>query len=101
MAEEFVHNREDHRFEAWVDGTFTGEIAYALLPGDGGTVTDFLHTWVDDSARGTGLAGRLAQFAFDQVRAGGEWTIKPTCPYVIAWSKRHPEYADLLVNPAG
>lgn len=96
--EEFVHDRAQRRFEAWVDGTRTGEIAYALLPQDGAVVADFLHTYVDDSARGTGLAGRLARFAFEQVRADGEWTIRPTCPYVTSWVKRHPEYADLITR---
>lgn len=95
MAEELKHNRAQQRFEAWVDGGLGGEITYALLPGD---IADLNHTFVDESARGTGLAGRLAQYAFDQIRADGEWTILPTCPYVIAWSKRHPEYADLLVE---
>ena len=97
MAEELKHNTVERRFEAWVDGVLTGEIEYDLLPGD---VADLKHTFVDDSARGTGLAGRLAQFAFDQVRAAGQWTILPTCPYVVGWAKRHPEYSDLLVESA-
>ncbi|MCA0250836.1 MAG: N-acetyltransferase [Actinobacteria bacterium] len=96
MAEELRHNRDQRRFEAWVDGELTGEMTYALQ----GDVANFNHTYVADSARGTGLAGRLAQFAFDQVRADGQWTILPTCPYVIAWAKRHREYADLLVESA-
>ncbi|MCW5953780.1 MAG: N-acetyltransferase, partial [Propionibacteriaceae bacterium] len=62
---------------------------------------DLNHTYVGESARGTGLAGRLAQFAFDQIRAEGEWTILPTCPYVISWVRRHPDYADLLVESTG
>ncbi|MGC3955269.1 MAG: GNAT family N-acetyltransferase [Propionicimonas sp.] len=97
MAEELKHNREQQRFEAWVDGQLTGQAEYVLSPEK---VADFNHTQVDDSARGTGLAGRLVQFAFDQVRADGEWTILPTCPYVVAWVKKHPEYNDLLAESA-
>lgn len=97
MMEELRHNRGQQRFEAWIEGRLAGEITYALLPGD---VADLNHTFVNESARGTGLAGRLARFAFDEVRAGAEWKIRPTCPYVIGWSERHPEYADLLVGAA-
>lgn len=97
MAEELKHNRAQQRFEAWVDGELTGQADYALLPGD---VADFNHTYVDNAARGSGLAGRLVQFAFDQVRTDGEWTILPTCSYVVAWARRHPEYADILVESA-
>lgn len=97
MAEELKHDRARQRFEAWVDGELAGEITYALLPGD---IADLNHTYVAASARGTGLAGRLAQFAFDQIRADGEWSVLPTCPYVISWTKRHPDYADLLVESA-
>lgn len=97
MAEELKHNRAEQRFEAWVDGELLGKATYVLLPGD---VAEFDHTYVEDAARGTGLAGRLVRFAFDQVRADGEWTILPTCPYVVAWAERHPEYADVLVESA-
>ena len=95
MAEELKHNRVQQRFEAWVDGELGGEISYALQSGD---IVDLNHTFVDESARGTGLASRLARYAFDQIRADGEWTILPTCPYLTGWVKQHPEYADLLVN---
>lgn len=97
MTEDLRHNRAQQQFEAWVDGELTGRITYTLLPGD---VADLEHTIVDESARGTGLAGRLAQFAFDQVRSEAEWTILPTCPYLVSWARRHPDYTDLLAESA-
>ena len=97
MAEELKHNPAERQFEAWVDGGLVGRNTYRLRPDD---IADLNHTLVDESARGSGLAGRLAQFAFDQIRAEGKWTILPTCPYVSAWAKRHPEYAELLVESA-
>lgn len=92
MAEEFRPDREHHRFEAWVDGEFVGETTY-LLEGD---VATFDHTYIEPDRRESGVAGRLVQYAFDEVRREGRWRIRPLCPYVASWSRKHPEYNDLL-----
>ena len=33
----------------------------------------------------------------DQVRAAGTWKVRATCPFVVTFLKRHPEYNDLVV----
>ena len=95
MAEEFRHNAAEQRFEAWLDGELIGEATYWLQDG----VASFDHTFVEPDKRHLGVAGRLVQYAFAQVRAAGQWHIRPVCPYVTAWVRRHPEYHDLLVIP--
>jgi predicted GNAT family acetyltransferase len=92
-GEEFRHNTANHRFEAWLDGELIGEATYWLHDG----VADFDHTFVEPEQRHTGVAGRLVQYAFDEVKAAGRWKIRPVCPYVTSWARRHPEYDDLLV----
>lgn len=93
MTEMLRDNRDLERFEGWIDGEFAGEISYLLHPSG---VIELTHTELREAARGTGLAGRLATFAFEQIRAEGTLKAKPSCPYLIAWTAKHPEYADLL-----
>lgn len=89
---EFTHNQAASRYEARQDGELAGEARYVL----DGSVADFDHTLVPPEFEGQGIAGRLVQFAMDDVRAAGEWTVRATCPYVARWLDRHPDYADLV-----
>jgi hypothetical protein len=57
-------------------------------------VVMLLHTEVPDALRGRNLGGVLAKHALDAGRASGQ-RIVVRCPFVAAWIKRHPEYADL------
>ncbi len=92
MTEEFRHNTDEDRFEVWIDGEFVGEATYEL----DGDVAAFDHTYVEPAFRSTGVAGRLVQHGFDEVRAAGDWKIRPVCPFVVSWVKLHPEYSDLI-----
>jgi predicted GNAT family acetyltransferase len=92
MTEEFRHNTDESRFEAWIDDQYVGEATYALA----GDVAVFDHTYVDPAYRSSGVAGRLVKHGFDEVRARGEWRIRPLCPFVVSWVKLHPEYQDLI-----
>jgi predicted GNAT family acetyltransferase len=53
------------------------------------------HTYVPDSGRDKGIGKQLATAALAWAREQGLRVI-PTCPYVAAFVKRHPEYADLI-----
>jgi predicted GNAT family acetyltransferase len=81
---------ERHRYEITVDGTLAGFAAYRLAPDH----ITFVHTEIDDSFAGKGLAGVLVRAALDDVRTRA-LRVVPVCPYVKAWIERHPEYADL------
>jgi len=83
---------EATRYEARIDGQLAGFAAYRLSPG---RIT-FTHTEVDPAFTGGGVAGRLARHALDDARARG-LAVRPLCPYIAAYIKRHPEYADLVV----
>ena len=82
---------ERKRFIATVDGKQAGFIVYRLRPG----LIALIHTEVDEAFEGRGIGGALARFALDQARAAG-LAVLPFCPFVNAWMKRHPEYADLV-----
>lgn len=82
---------ERGRFEITVDGQLAGFSEYTL---DDGLVT-FTHTEVFGEFSGRGLAGTLVATSLDEARRLG-LRVRPLCPYVAAYIKRHPEYADLV-----
>lgn len=63
-------------------------------------VEAFPHTVVEPAHEGKGLASVLVRSALDDVRARGV-RIVPSCWYVARWIERHPDYRDLLAEPAG
>lgn len=81
------------RYEAVVDGRLAGFAHYRMRP-DGVAIT---HTEVLPEFEGHGIGARLARAALDDIRARGQRVI-PLCPFVAAFIRRHPEYADLTVD---
>lgn len=69
------------------DGRVIAEITFPVNNG----VAVINHTYVDDSLRGQGIAGKLVKLAVDKILADGN-LIAATCPYAVAWLQRHPEY---------
>ncbi|MCC6867329.1 MAG: N-acetyltransferase [Burkholderiales bacterium] len=85
-----VHNAAQQRFEAAV----TGGTAYVVYR-PAGKVLHLVHTEVPAEAGGAGVAGKLVQAALDHAAANG-LKVFPTCTYVRAYMKRHPETHALL-----
>lgn len=85
-------NPAKHRFEILVDDALAGFTAY--IPR--GEVLVFTHTEVDDRFQNMGVGAALIRDTLDQVRARGGRVV-PQCPFMAAFIKRHPEYADLVV----
>jgi predicted GNAT family acetyltransferase len=79
------------RYELRIDGEVAGFASYRLAPG---RVT-IPHLVVGGAWEGRGLGSRLARAALDDVRARG-MSVVPDCPFVAAWIRRHPDYADLV-----
>lgn len=84
-------NVEKHRFEMDLgDGSFA--IAeYVLSPGK----LAITHTGVPPAHEGKGIGTALVQFVLASARARG-LRVRPICPFVAAYIKRHPEEQDLL-----
>ena len=79
------------RYEIEVDGEVAGFLLYRVEPG----VLELVDTDVDPKWEGKGVGGALVQGALDDVRARG-LKIRPFCPFVRAYLRRHPEYQDLV-----
>ena len=84
-----IRNDARHRFEATVDG-HTGVLTYR----ENGDRVTLIHTEVPAELRGRGVADALARAALDDARRRG-LRVRVLCPFVQAFMKRHPEYADL------
>ena len=78
-------------FVVLVDGRPQGHAYYRVA----GRLVVFTHTEVDPGQRGRGVANELAHQALEQVRASGRRVV-PVCPFIAAYVRRHPEYADLV-----
>jgi len=80
----------EHQYQILVDGQHAGMTAYL----DRGEQRVFLHTEVDNSFTGQGLAAQLVQQALTDARSSGK-RIVPVCPYVARHLKKHAEFADI------
>jgi predicted GNAT family acetyltransferase len=74
-----------------------GEESYLDVTGDGATERIMYHTAVDEAYGGQGLASVLVRFAVEHTISAG-MKVVPVCPYVAAWVKKHPEYAEHIVE---
>ncbi|MGC5019589.1 GNAT family N-acetyltransferase [Micromonospora sp. DT47] len=88
-------NPAKHRFEILVDDAFAGFTAY--IPR--GEVLVFTHTEVRPEFQDMGVGAALVRASLDQVRERGGRLV-PQCSFVRAFIERHPEYAELVVEPA-
>jgi uncharacterized protein len=79
------------RYEIEADGEVAGFLMYRIEPG----VLELVHTDVDPHFEGKGVGAALVQGVLDDVRARG-LKVRPCCPFVAAYIRRHPEYEDLV-----
>jgi predicted GNAT family acetyltransferase len=86
---------EVERYEISVNGSRAGLAAYELE----GDVIAFTHTEIDDAYEGQGLGSQLARSALDDVRSRG-LKVRPLCPFIRGWIKRHEDYQDLVLRAA-
>jgi uncharacterized protein len=88
------HRPDERRYELLVGGEHAGELVYRDR---GGGVLAFLHTEVDPAQRRSGLGSQLVRAALDDARERG-LRVVPICPFVDDYVRRHPAYADLVVD---
>ena len=79
------------RYELHDGDTLAGVANYFLRPDS----IVFTHTEVSDEYEGQGVGSQLAREALDDARRRG-LRVVAWCPFISAWIKRHPGYADLL-----
>lgn len=55
------------------------------------------HTFVDDSLRGQGIAGKLMEELVIDLRNSGRKAVL-SCSYAQSWFNKHPEYKDMICD---
>lgn len=88
------HEPERHRFAIVLDDA-VAVLEYRAV--DAATL-EYHHTFVPPEWRGRGLASELAAFAL-RFAASHDFKVVPTCPFVAAFSRNHPEFHPTLANP--
>jgi predicted GNAT family acetyltransferase len=88
-------NEQDGSYQISVDGTAAGRIDFRRE----GDVLTLVHTEVDDAFEGQGVANEAVRTVLDRARAENLRVVNK-CPYIRAWVRRHPEYADLVHQAA-
>jgi uncharacterized protein len=92
-----VRRPDERRYELLLGEAAAGELVYRDR---GENVVAFLHTEIDPAVERRGLGTALVRAALDDARSRGLGVV-PICPFVDAFVRRHPEYADLVVaDPA-
>lgn len=86
------HNRDQHRYEGWLDEKLAGFAEYQLTD----QLVVFTHTEVDPAFEGRGVGSAIARAALDDVRADGSRQVLPLCPFIKDWIGRHRDYIPLV-----
>ncbi len=61
------------------------------------SIVEINHTFVDESLRGQGAAGKLMTAAVDYI-SSRNLKIKPTCSYAVNWFEKHPEKHEIVTK---
>ncbi len=88
MSVEVRNDEAKRRFVADVEGHEV-TIEYVRT----GDAYDLQHTFVPEELRGRHVGEDLVRGALEQIKAQGA-TFLPTCPFVEAFLKKHPEYKE-------
>jgi predicted GNAT family acetyltransferase len=83
-----------NRFELLVDGVQAGVADYQFRD----NTMVFVHTEIDPSQRGQGLAGDLARGALNLVRGETDYRVVASCSFIAKWIDENPEYQGLLTR---
>ena len=84
-------NRERSRYELRSGERVAGWIDYFRSDG----VVAMTHAEVQSDLRNQGLGERMVHDALEDARGRGA-QVRPLCPFVAAYVRRHPEYEDVV-----
>ena len=84
--------------KTWLEDENGKQVAVLDHPEVRPGVVNLVHTEVDPSLGGQGIAGKITQFVADSLRENG-LKAELSCSYSIKWFAKHPEDADVLEDP--
>ena len=69
-------------------------IAEVTFPNESDDTVNINHTFVDDSLRGQGVAGKLLEAVATKLRTENK-KAHPTCSYAVNWFEKNQDYKDI------
>lgn len=72
-------------------------VAEVTFPKASENIVEISRTFVDESLRGQGIAGKLILATANTLREDGRKVV-PTCSYAKKWFEKNPEYQDILAQ---
>lgn len=90
---EIAHDLERREFVT----THDGRRSYLRYVRASERTLDLVTTFVHPAIRGRGVGKRLVERALEYAREGG-FRVVPTCWFVEAIARRHPDYRDLIAG---
>jgi uncharacterized protein len=95
MSTNVVHNKEQNRFEIYLDSARVGLMDYTSAEG----LIHLTHTEVDPVHQGKNLAAILLRESLSTIRSEQMGKVVPVCSYTVKYMEKHPETQDLLLDP--
>jgi len=86
------HNKQTQQFEMALE---EGKTAFIQYEEESEGILALAHTEVPEEYEGQGIGSALLKGAF-QILQAENLKIVPTCPFVAAYVRRHPEYQSLV-----
>ena len=71
------------------------KIAFIKFPNVSDNVVNITTTYVSDVLRGQGIAGKLINLVYDEVKRTNRYVI-PTCSYAVNWFNKNLDKQDVL-----
>ncbi len=72
-------------------------IAEVTFPNETSNIVNINHTFVDDSLRGQGIAGKLLEDTVEKLRRENK-KAHATCSYAVKWFEKNQQHADIYVK---
>ncbi len=88
-----IHNAAASRFEMDIQGK-RALIDYRKKDED---TYNLYHAEVPPEFEGRGFGGQLVKGTLEQIKTEGKKFI-PTCPFIVAYVRRHPEYQEFIAR---
>ncbi len=82
----------------WLEDETGRTVAVIDFPEIGENTVDIVHTFVDNSLTGQGIAGKLTEELARDLREQGKKAVL-SCSYSSKWFSKHREYEDVIKNP--
>ena len=91
-------NWKESENQIWAEDERGKTLAVIDFPSIGKDLVEIIHTEVDPSLRGQGIAEKLTVSAAKKIQNSGRKAVL-TCSYAIRWFSRHKDFESILADP--